>query len=125
MPMSPRAVNLALLFALSATWGSSYMLIKLGLETVPPITVAAVRITLGALALLLVVKLRGHRLPALGRAWVPFVIMAVSGSALPFSLIAWGETHITSSLTTISSWRGTGIDHSAGAFLHTRRALHP
>jgi drug/metabolite transporter (DMT)-like permease len=101
MPMSPRTVNLALLFALSLIWGSSYMLIKLGLETVPPVTVAAVRITCGALALLLVMQLRGHRVPALGRAWVPFVIMAVSGSALPFSLIAWGETHITSSLTTI------------------------
>jgi drug/metabolite transporter (DMT)-like permease len=101
IPMSPRSVNLALLFALSAIWGSSYMLIKLGLETVPPVTVAAVRITFGALALLLVMQLRGHRLPIIGRGWIPFVIMAIFGSALPFSLIAWGETHITSSLTTI------------------------
>lgn len=101
MPMSPRAVNFALLFALSLIWGSSYMLIKLGLETVPPVTVAAVRITCGALALLLVMQLRGHRLPIIGRGWIPFVIMAIFSSALPFSLIAWGETRITSSLTTV------------------------
>lgn len=101
MKLSPRAVNIALLFALSSIWGSSYMLIKIGLDTVPPVTVAAARIALGAATLLVVARMRGLRLPRGVRAWTPFAVMAVVGNALPFSLIAWGETRIPSGLTAI------------------------
>jgi drug/metabolite transporter (DMT)-like permease len=101
MKLSPRAVNIALLLALSSIWGSSYMLIKIGLDTVPPVTVAAARIALGAATLLVVVQIRGLRLPRGVRAWTPFAVMAMVGNVLPFSLIAWGETHIHSGLTAI------------------------
>jgi drug/metabolite transporter (DMT)-like permease len=101
MKLSPHAVNIALLFALSSIWGSSYMLIKLGLDTVPPVTIAAARIALGAATLLVVARWRGLRLPRGLRAWAPFAVMAMVGNVMPFSLIAWGETHIPSGLTAI------------------------
>jgi drug/metabolite transporter (DMT)-like permease len=48
-----------------------------------------------------VARLRGLRLPTGVRAWTPFAVMAVVGNALPFSLIAWGETRIPSGLTAV------------------------
>lgn len=101
MKFSPRTVNIALLLALSSIWGSSYMLIKIGLDTVPPVTVAAARILLGAATLLAVARLRGLRLPRGIRAWAPYAVMGMVGNVLPFSLIAWGETRILSGLTAI------------------------
>ena len=101
MKLSARPIDFVLLLALSSIWGSSYMLIKLGLETVPPLTLAASRVVLGAAALMAVVRLRALRLPTGVRAWTPFAVMAVVGNALPFSLIAWGETRTASGLTAI------------------------
>jgi drug/metabolite transporter (DMT)-like permease len=101
MQSSARPIDFVLLLALSSIWGASYMLIKLGLETVPPLTLAATRIVLGAAALMTVVRLRRLRLPRGLRAWTPFAVMAVVGNALPFSLIAWGETRMPSGLTAI------------------------
>ena len=101
MQSSARPIDFVLLLALSSIWGASYMLIKLGLETVPPLTLAAARIVLGAATLMAVVRLRRLRLPGTWRAWTPFAVMAVVGNVVPFSLIAWGETRIPSGLTAI------------------------
>ena len=101
MPSQGRARDFALLFVLSSIWGGSYMLIKVALDTVPPVTVAAGRILLAALVLAVVVRVRGERLPAGPRAWAPFVVIAVFGNVLPFSLINWGELRIDSGLAAI------------------------
>ena len=96
-----RARDFAWLFALASIWGGSYMLFKVAIGTVPPVTVAAARILLAALVLAVVVRMRGERLPAGARAWAPFVVLAFFGSALPFSLINWGELRIDSGLAAI------------------------
>ena len=101
MASSSRSVNGALLLSLALIWGSSYMLIKLGLETLPPLTIAAGRIALAALVVVVIVKLRGERLPVGINQWRPFVVMAMLSNVAPFILIAWGEVRIDSGLTGI------------------------
>jgi drug/metabolite transporter (DMT)-like permease len=91
----------ALLLALVAMWGSAFMFIKIAVETVPPATVAAGRLVIGALVLAAVVYARGTRLPALGDVWRPFAVLAVVGNAAPFYLIAWGQQTIDSGLAGI------------------------
>ena len=54
----------ALLLALVAMWGSSFMFNKLGVATVPPLTLVAGRLTIGALTLLVILYAKGVRLPA-------------------------------------------------------------
>jgi drug/metabolite transporter (DMT)-like permease len=90
-----------LLFALSAMWGSAFLFIKLGVATVPPATLVAGRLALGAIILYAALRWRGLRLPRLGRAWWPFTVLAVVGNGAPFFLISWGQQTIDSALAGI------------------------
>ncbi|MBI4194869.1 MAG: DMT family transporter [Betaproteobacteria bacterium] len=91
----------ALLLSLVAMWGSAFMFIKIAVVTVPPATVAAGRLMIGALILVAVVYARGLHLPPPGRAWIPLAALAVVGNAVPFYLIAWGQKTIDSALAGI------------------------
>jgi len=90
-----------LLLALVAMWGSSFMFNKLGVATVPPLTLVAGRITIGAVILLVLVYARGLRLPPLGSVWAAYAVLGVVGNVLPFFLITWGQQAIDSALAGI------------------------
>ena len=86
---------------LAGIWGWSFLFIKVAVAGMTPSTVAGVRVGLGAAVLLGVVRARGLRLPR-GRVWVRhFAVVALVGSALPFTLLAWGEQHISSALSAV------------------------
>ena len=92
---------IGMLLALSVLWGSSYTFIKIAVDTIPPLTVAAVRVVLAALLLTLFVRWRGLRFPTSSATWRALLVQACFNSILPFSLIAWGEVHIDSGLAGI------------------------
>lgn len=92
------ACEIALLLLLSLIWGSSFTLIKMAIPSVPPFTMVAARVTLAAGLLLLVAAAQGHALPRQTSVWAAFFVQGVLQSALPFTLISWGEAHITSGL---------------------------
>jgi drug/metabolite transporter (DMT)-like permease len=91
----------ALLFALVAMWGSSFMFNKLSLATITPATVVAARLALGAATLLVLLRMRGLRLPPPGPIWRAYAILGVVGNALPFFLITWGQQTVASALAGI------------------------
>jgi drug/metabolite transporter (DMT)-like permease len=91
----------ALLSALVAMWGSSFMFNKLGLATVGPLTLVAGRLAIGTLVLLAVVYARGMRLPPLGPVWAAYAVLGFVGNALPFFLITWGQQVVDSALAGI------------------------
>ena len=94
-------IDWLLLFALSAMWGTAFLFIKLGVAGVPPPTLVAGRIVLGALILVVAMRWRGLALPRFGRAWWPFAVIAVVGNAAPFYLISWGQQTVDSALAGI------------------------
>ena len=57
------ALELALLAVLAVLWGSSYLLIKIAVDTIPPVTLVAVRVSVAALFLLVIVVWQGDHLP--------------------------------------------------------------
>ncbi|MGY3611388.1 EamA family transporter, partial [Bradyrhizobium sp. Lot11] len=65
--MTPQNSNLAselsLLLALATLWGSSYTFIKIGVETIPPVTLIAARTLIAGCILLAVLRSRRVRLP--------------------------------------------------------------
>lgn len=91
----------ALLLALVVLWGSNFMFVKLGVATVPPATLVAARLVIGALILVAVVRALGHTFPPPGRIWLTYVVVAVVGNSLPFLLISWGQQTIDSALAGI------------------------
>ena len=90
-----------LLAALVALWGSNFMFIKLGVAAVPPATLVATRLVIGALILVAVIRAWGYTFPPLGRAWLPYIVLGVLGNCMPFWFITWGQKSIDSALAGI------------------------
>lgn len=91
----------ALLFLLSAIWGASFLSNRAALEEVPVLTTVAFRVTGAALALWLWIAAR--RLPVPrdpGLIW-RFAVMGLLNNVIPFTLIVWGQQHVTSGLASI------------------------
>lgn len=87
--------------AVSAIWGVPYLLIKVAIEGgMPPVSIACLRVGLGAVALLALAR-RGAGFGALRGRWHWLAIFAVIEIAVPFPLIAAGETRIESSTAAI------------------------
>lgn len=95
------AVELTLLVVLATLWGGSYTFIKLGVATIPPITLIAARTTIAGLLLLVVMWARGIKVPTDAATWRRFAFQAVLNSVIPWTLIAWGERHVDAALATI------------------------
>lgn len=91
---NPIARELLFLALLSTLWAASYTFIKIGVETMPPITFIALRTLIAGLLLYVVIRLRGLRLPTDFATWRLFFIQACINSVLPFTLIAWAEQSI-------------------------------
>ena len=97
----PSRRDYLLLLMLGAIWGGSFFLIKLAVATIPPVTVAAGRILVGALLMGAVLAARRAPLPRDRTVWAKLALMGTLGTVLPFALINWGETHIDSGLAAI------------------------
>ncbi|MDD1534293.1 MULTISPECIES: DMT family transporter [unclassified Bradyrhizobium] len=100
------AAELVLLAALATLWGGSYTFIKLGVATIPPITLIAARTAIAGLLLLGVMAARGIRMPCDAATWRRFAFQAVLNSVVPWTLIAWGERHVDAALATILNSAG-------------------
>jgi drug/metabolite transporter (DMT)-like permease len=102
---SPRQPNIAfeltLLLALATLWGGSYAFIKLGVATIPPVTLIAARTAIAGILLLIVMRLRGIEMPRDGVTWKRFTFQACLNSVIPWTLVAWGERYVDAGLTTI------------------------
>ena len=95
------SIELLLLFLLATLWGGSYTFIKLGVATIPPVTLIAGRTTIAGLLLLLIMHWRGVPLPADAATWRRFAFQACLNSVVPWTLIAWAERSVDAGLATI------------------------
>jgi drug/metabolite transporter (DMT)-like permease len=86
---------------LATLWGGSYTFIKLGVATIPPITLIAGRTLIAGVLLLLVMAGLGLRLPKDIATWRRFLFQACLNSVIPWTLIAWAERSVDAGLATI------------------------
>jgi drug/metabolite transporter (DMT)-like permease len=96
MAARPGWVLPAAFILLGLIWGSSFAWIKIAVAELPPATLVAWRMTLGAIgmvALLLAIRVPW---PRLGRAWLPLAVMGAINAAIPIFLISWGEQFVDS-----------------------------
>ncbi len=83
---------------LGAVWGCSFWWIKVGLQALDPIGVAFIRLAFGAVALLAITALTRAPLPRRRSTWGHLFILGMLFNSLPFTLIAYGETHVSAIL---------------------------
>lgn len=88
----------ALLGLLAALWGSSYLFAKIALADLPPLTLAAYRVTVAALVLCVLLKIRKVQLPSKRATWRPLFTQSLLNSTLPWSILAWGQQYVDSAL---------------------------
>jgi drug/metabolite transporter (DMT)-like permease len=119
------AADLALLVALATLWGGSYTFIKLGVATIPPVTLIAARTTVAGLLLLLVMWVRGIKMPTDATTWQRFAFQAVLNSVIPWTLIAWGERYVDAALATILNSAGPIFTFLLTALVTRHEATSP
>ena len=93
--------ELALLLVLAVLWGASYSFIKIGVATIPPVTLIAARTLIAGSILLAIIRWRGLALPVDAASWRRFAFQACLNSVVPFTLIAAAERSVDASLATI------------------------
>lgn len=105
--MTPRAASpmssteWGLLLTLSVLWGGTFFLVEVALMELPPFTIVFGRVSIAAAALLVLVHARGQRMPATLGGWAPLLVMGFLNNLVPFSLIFWAQTQLTSGLASI------------------------
>ena len=93
--------DIFLLLFLALIWGSSFAAIKVAVETMPPMTMVAVRTVLALCVLFPIMFIQHSTVPRDLRSWVMGFVLGVFGLALPFFLIGWGEQRVPSGLAAI------------------------
>ncbi|MEU1627977.1 EamA family transporter [Streptomyces sp. NPDC020096] len=97
-----RAVDWRVRFlALALIWGFSFLFIKVGTEAFAPLQVTLGRMVFGTAVLVAVLAVKRERLPRTRRVWGHLAVAAFLLNALPFSLFAYAELTIPSTLAGI------------------------
>lgn len=91
----------ALLLALACCWSSTYPLTKIGVGSIPPITFISARSLIAAAFLLVVLRLRGIRIPTDAKAWKLFAFQQTINSTIPFLMITWAQQYVPAASTVV------------------------
>jgi len=114
--------------AVCLIWGTTYLAIRISLETIPPLLMAAMRWVVAGGLLIALLKLRGERLPA-PRAWPALTVLGVLLLGFGNGAVVWAEQTVPSGLTAVlvamSPFWMVGIDALMpdGEALTVRRIL--
>jgi drug/metabolite transporter (DMT)-like permease len=91
-----------LFLALGIMWGSSYLFIKLGVETLEPFQLIAARMLVGLVILWLIVGLwKREPAPRDARTYGHLIVMSIINIIIPFALITWAEQSVDSAVAAI------------------------
>lgn len=101
--MNDRRVWFAFM-GLALAWGTSFLFIKIGVQTLPPVTLVAFRLLIGLAGLLVVMRLQKLAFPRERKTWAHLFVLGAVHVGLPFALITWaesGEQGINSGLASV------------------------
>lgn len=103
MTTQPTLSNWLSILALGVIWGGTFMVVTIALRGYGPLTVACARTTLGAIALLGLMQLMGRSIPQLSpKMFGLLTAIGILNTALPFSLLSWGQQFVPSAFAGIS-----------------------
>jgi putative membrane protein PagO len=82
-------------------WGSTWLAIKVGLESLTPFISSGARFTVAAIFFFLIIKIRNIKVQTDRLAIKLYLIMGFFSFAIPFGLVYWGQKFIPSGLASI------------------------
>lgn len=89
------------LIILSLLWGGSYIWIEIALLTISPLMIVFFRVFMASIFLLSVCKILKLSFVINKRLFIIFLMMSLFNNIIPFNLIAWGQSQITASVSSI------------------------
>ncbi len=87
--------------AICLIWGSTWLVIRLGMESLTPFVSAGVRFTIASSVILLVMKIRSIPLIFDGSAMKIYLVGGFFSFLIPFGLVYWGQQFISSGLASV------------------------
>jgi drug/metabolite transporter (DMT)-like permease len=90
-----------MIIVLAVVWGGSFYFIGLSAKELPSFSIVFLRVGLASLILWIGLTLVGIKMPRDKEIWKMFFSIGLINNVIPFSLIVWGQHHITSSLASI------------------------
>jgi drug/metabolite transporter (DMT)-like permease len=82
-------------------WGTTWIVIKIGLDDLPPITFATIRFALATAILFVLLRVQKIPLPKTARDWRLLLLTGTLQFAINYSLVFWAEQHISSGLASV------------------------
>ncbi len=101
MSTRPTTTEWLIFLALGFMWGSSYLFIKLAVDSFGTFTLITLRLLIGAIFLWIVLRAAKTPLPRERRTYGHLLVMATINIAIPFTLITWAEQSVDSALAAI------------------------
>jgi len=99
----PTLQNWLSVLALGLIWGGTFMVVSIALRGYGPLTVACARTTLGAIALLSLMRVMNRPLPNFdARMFKYLFVIGLLNTAVPFALLSWGQQYVASAFAGIS-----------------------
>lgn len=103
MATQPTLQNWLSILALGLIWGGTFMVVSIALQGYGPLTVACARTTLGAAALLVLMRVMHRPMPVFDARMIKYlVVIGLLNTALPFALLSWGQQYVPSAFAGIS-----------------------
>lgn len=100
--VQPRQVTeFLLLFVLALLWGSSYLFLKIAVETIPPVTLIASRVAIAAVLLSCIVLWKGESFPRDALTLRRLLLQSFLNSIGAWTVLAWGQQYVESSLSSV------------------------
>ena len=95
---SPGVMNWLRIAFIAMIWGGAFVVVRIALRDFEPLTLAAGRITIGAIALFCLMRWRSIAVPSFKdiALWRFVLLVGLLSSAIPFALLSWGQQHVPS-----------------------------
>jgi drug/metabolite transporter (DMT)-like permease len=100
-PRRERLLSFAAFVAICAIWGTTFLAIRVGIETIPTLYLTGLRFTVAGVILLAVAALRGQPMPRRLAQWGQEAGTGILLFALANGAVVWAEHHITSGLAAL------------------------
>lgn len=82
-------------------WGTTWLAIRIGLETLTPVYSAGLRFLTASVILFLYIKIRKLTVNTDSKSLIIYLMMALFTFIVPFSLIYWGQQHVASGIASV------------------------
>ena len=95
------SLNVLVWLILALIWSTTWILIKIGLNDLPPITFSSARFLVSVAVLFAVIKLQKIELPRTAAQWKLIALTGILQFSINYSMVFWSEQYITSGLAAV------------------------